>query len=328
MSYDIVSLGESLLRLSPPGFCQLRRASTLDMFVVGSQMNVAANISRLGGSAAFVTKFPDSPLGLLALDACRSYGLDVSHIKLVPGGKMGVTYVEFSISPRAPKAVYDRAGSAASTIELGDFEWNSILRNAKYAFTDGIFPGLSPNCSEACADFLSSAKRNGCITCFDVNYREHLWTPAQARKAWAEILPNVDILVTNRGVSEAIFGVLGSDEDLMAYFAGEFGCKVVCLTSREIIGLQSGAWNSKALEDGRVFEGQRCEFDIIDRYGTGDAWFAGFLHGYAKCDVQFGLDFGNAMCALAHTVVGDIVHVTPDDVQAVMGDTTDLRVRR
>ena len=111
--YDVVTLGEPLLRLSPPGKCQLRRTSSLHLYVVGSQLNVAANLARLGRRTAFLTKLPDNPLGLLALDACRSYGIDVSHIRLVPGGKMGVTYVEFSASPRAPLAVYDRAGSAA-----------------------------------------------------------------------------------------------------------------------------------------------------------------------------------------------------------------------
>lgn len=326
--YDLVSLGEPLLRLSPPGFGQLRRTDSLEVFVVGSQLNVAANLARLGKSAAFLTKLPSNPLGMLAIDTCRSYGLDVSHITTVDGARMGTTYVEFSAAPRAPLAVYDRAGSAASTIKPGDFDWQSILSRARFAYTDGIFPGLSPNCREATEEFFTAAGQCGCTTCFDVNYREHLWTPESARRSWERILPKIDVLVTNRGVSETVFGYCGTDDELMRQYADAFGCRVVCFTSRQTISLQQGGWSSRALEGGEVIDGGSLEFSIIDRYGTGDAWFAGLLYGLMEEGTRFGLGFANAVCALAHTIVGDVAHVSPNEVTAIMDGNTDLRVRR
>lgn len=329
MRYDLISLGETLLRLSPPDNMQLRRTSSLDVHVVGSQLNVAANLARLGLSTAFITRLPDSPLGELAIDSCKSYGVDTSLISLLPKGKMGITYVEFSVSPRAPKAIYDRAGSAASTIAAGDYDWDAIADSTKAMYCDGIFPGLSPMCSEATIEFYKAAKKHGRITCLDVNYREHLWSPSEAKVSWLRILPNIDVLVTNVGVSKQIFGWSGSDDELMRRYAGEFGCEVVCLTSREINGLRAGAWSSKALHNGSILNGQRREFEIIDRYGTGDAWFAGFLYGYLSAnDVEYALNFGNALCALAHTVVGDIAHFTSDDVESVMSGEPDLRLKR
>src|SRR4030042_4290787 len=232
LQYDLISLGEPLLRFAPPNLGQLRRTPSLKLLAVGSQLNVAANLARLGKTTAFLTKLPDNPLGALVVCSCRSYGVDVSHIKFVPCGKMGVTYVEFSGAPRTPVAIYDRAGSAASTVSPDDFDWDCLLANTRFAYTDGIFPGLSPSCRKATSVFLSSARRNGCITCFDVNYREHLWNPDTARDAWSKILPDIDLLVTNRQVSEFIFGYRGSDEELMRSYAGHFGCKVVCLTNR------------------------------------------------------------------------------------------------
>lgn len=330
MTYDLVTVGEALLRMSPPRYAQLRRTPSLDVFAVGSQLNVAANFARLGKKAAFVTKLPDNPLGLLVRDTCMGYGLDVSHIAMTPGAKMGVTYVEFSVAPRAPIAVYDRAGSAASAIAPGDFDWDAILSSTRFAYTDGIFPGLSPACSESTAAFFQAAKRHECATCFDVNYREHLWTPDAARESWSTVLPQIDILVTNRSVSEAVFGrpASDSDEDMMRFYADTFGCRVVSLTSREIMGTEKGAWSSKALTPDGLLHGRRYEFDIVDRYGTGDAWFAGFLYGYGEKGAAYGLEFGNAMCALAHTIEGDVAHVTPADVEAIMTDHIDLRVRR
>jgi len=329
MKYDLVSIGEPLLRLSPKKFCQLRRANSLDLYVVGSQLNVAANIARLGKRTAFLTKLPYNPLGFLVLDACRSYGIDTSHIKMIPESKIGVTYVEFSVAPRPPVAIYDRKGSAASTINVDDFSWEEILSETRFAYTDGIFTGLGPSCLDASLKFFETAKSNSRETCFDVNYREHLWTPSDARNAWVKILPYIDILVTNRSISEFIFGYSGTDEELMGQYAQQFGCKIVCLTRREIYGLQHGAWISKALMSGQIFNGRRMEFDIVDRYGTGDAWLSGFIYGYGeRNDIEFALNFGNALCALAHTIEGDIAHVTPEDVIALMDKKTDLRLRR
>jgi 2-dehydro-3-deoxygluconokinase len=327
-SFDLVSLGEPLLRLTPPSGELLRRAASLSVHVVGSQLNVAADLARLGRRTMLLSKVPDNPLGMLVLDACRSYGLDVSHVKLAAGGKMGVTWVEQSAAPRVPLTVFDRAGSAASTIAEGDFPWASILSDARFACTDGIFPGLSASCARAAEAFLAAARACGCVTCFDVNYRSHLWTPEAARATLRRLLPHVDILATSSDISGQVFGFSGPDEAVMEQYAREFGCRVVCLTNREMMGLQRGAWNSKALAEGRVTEGLRQEFEIVDRYGTGDAWFAGFLHGSMSGTVEYALSFGNALCALAHTQSGDVAHVTAEQVEAVMGAEHDLRVKR
>lgn len=328
MDYDLISLGEPLLRLSPTGFGQLRRASRFDAYVVGSQLNVAADFARLGGRAAFLTKLPENPLGSLTVDVCAGCGLDVSHIRRVPGGKMGVTYVEFSAAPRAPRAVYDRTGSAASTISPEDFPWDELASRTRYAYTDGILPGLSESCRRAAGAFLEAARKRGCVTCFDVNYRRHLWTPESAKEMLGELLPLVDVLVTNRNVSEAIFGYGGSDEEILRRTAGDFGCRVVCLTSREMSGDRRGAWASRAISEERILPSRRREFDVVDRYGTGDAWFAGFLYGHMRGDIGFALDYGNALCALAHTVEGDVAHFTAAEVEAVMGEGPDTGLKR
>ena len=326
--YELISLGEPLLRLSPPGFRQIRATASLDLRVVGSQLNVAANCARLGISAAFLTKLPDSPLGELVLDNCRAYGVDVSHILLIPGARMGATYVEFSVAPRVPQALYDRAGSAASTVCVGDFRWDELAAQATCLYTDGIFPGLSESCRESARAFVAAGRKHGCLTCFDLNYRAHLWTPEAACQAWSEILPEIDLLVTNRNVSEQVFGYQGTDDDLMRRYQDAFGCKTVCFTSRDMEGLQKGGWHSQALAEGKVYRGDDLTFDIVDRYGTGDAWFSGFLCGFLSNGVQYGLDLGNAVCALAHTVEGDVISFSRRDAESIMGGVVELSLKR
>ena len=126
--HDLVSLGEVMLRMSPPRYERLRQATRLDVRVAGSQLNVAANLAQLGKRTAFVSKLPANELGLLARGACQGYGVDVSHLQLVEGARMGVNYLEFGATPRAEVAVYDRAGSAASSIAASDFAWTEITR--------------------------------------------------------------------------------------------------------------------------------------------------------------------------------------------------------
>jgi len=326
--YDLVSLGEVMLRMSPPRYQRLRRATRLDVCVAGSQLNVAANLAQLGWRTAFVSKLPDNELGLLARAACRSYGVDTSYLPLVAGARIGVNYLEFSLAPRRPQVVYDRAGSAASTITAADFDWPAILQGARFAYTDGIFPGLSEGCAAAAGEFLQAARRQGAITCFDVNYREHLWSEPRARAAWQQLLPHVDIIATNRSVSEAVFGYHGSDAEIMRCYHAEFGSRLVCLTSREMSGLKRGAWSAVALYDDAVVTGRRVEFDIVDRFGSGDAWFAGLLYGYAAQGVGYGLDFATALCALAHTIEGDVAQVSAAEVEAMLAADYDLRPRR
>jgi 2-dehydro-3-deoxygluconokinase len=330
MNVDVISLGEPLLRLSPPLRGQLRRATQFDARVVGSQLNVAANLARLGRRAAFVTNLPDGPLGQLALDAIRSYGVDMSAVRLVPDSRLGVTYVEFSAAPRPPVAVYDRAHSAASTIAAASFNWDALLAGARAAYTDGIFPGLGDGCRAATAAFLAAARRHGALVAFDANYREHLWTADTARAAWSELLPLVDVAIVNPDVCRQVFGLAGNDADLGRQLAEQFTIRTVCLTVRGQVGLARGSWRSLAWHAGQAHEGHEQSFEIVDRYGTGDAFTAGLLHRLLdrRDDIAAALDFGNALCALAHTIEGDVAHVTAADVEALLRDGPDVRLRR
>lgn len=329
MSFDLISLGEPLLRLSPPPYGQLQQTASFQTRLAGAQMNIAADLACLGKSAAFITKVPDNPLGALAIDTCRAYGIDVRYMRRQAHSRMGLVFVEFSVAPRVPLSVFDRARSAASTIGAQDFDWPQILADSKLAYSDGIFMGLSESTFAAGQAFFETARKTGCTTCFDVNYREHLWTKETAHTALIKILPLIDVLVINRDVAEKIFGYRGGEEDLMRRFTVDFGCRLVCCTSREIIDLQHGAWQSCALAEGKFFQSRRYAFDIIDRYGTGDAWFAGLLWAFLeKKELDYALNFAGALCALAHTIEGDVINLQLPDIQAMLNDKIDLHIKR
>lgn len=326
--YDLVSLGEVMLRLSPPRHQRLRQATSLDVRVCGAQFNVAADFAQLGHMTAFLGGLPDSELGRLAHAACSGFGVDMSDVRFVPDRRMGSVFVEFGVEPRPTIHIYDRQGSAASTLCPRDYEWERVLKDAKLAHTDGIFLGLNENCQASALEFAKAAKKTGAKLCFDMNYREMIWSPREACEGYRRMLPMVDILVTNRSVSEMLFDSAGPGEDLVWRYRKEFGCRTVCLTSRHTDGSVRGGWKSMALHGDEILYGDYVQFEVVDRFGTGDAFFAGFLHGYLQGDVALALQFGSSLCALAHTVEGDVAQASAAEVLAFMKHGCDPRVKR
>ncbi len=305
--------------MSPPSHGRLRRARTLDLHVCGSQGNVACNLARLGMKTAFVTKVPDSALGLLLQDFYSSCGVDISYIRRIPNSRLGTTFIEFGATPRASTVVYDRKNSAASTLSPGDYDWDAILGGTRLAYTDGILPGLSDSCRATAVEFIAAAKRHKCLVGFDLNYREHLWTAPDAAAVLSPLVSQVDILMAPRGDSARLFGCTGTAEDVARQLHERFGCRVVCVVAGEVLSVLRGAVEAVLLRDGKVYRSARHEVDAIDRFGAGDAMGSGVIHGVLTGkDMQYTVDFAAALCALDFTMPGDVAHVTVPEVEAVM----------
>lgn len=289
---------------------------------------MAANCARLGLSAAFVTKVPDSALGLLLLDHYASCGVDTRHIRSSPDSRLGVNYIEFGASPRTPSVIYDRKCSAASTIAPGEFDWRSILANTRVAYTDGIMPGLSRSCRDSTREFFAVAKEQGCQIAFDINYREHLWTVEEARDALSELMAQVDILISTQEDASALLGVESDPAGMARRFQDSFGCRTVGITEGRANGVLAGVFSSTLLHDGDIYRGEAYQLDAIDRFGAGDAWGAGLVYGLLrKEDPSYAVNFANALCGLHFTIPGDVAHVSAEEVEELFS-RVDFNVRR
>jgi len=313
---SVVTLGEAMIRLTPPNFARVEQTTTLQVTVGGSEWNTATGLARLGLDAKWVSALPKNSLGLIIANKAREQGVDVSHILWRDSGRVGIYFTEMGASPRASSVLYDRAASTISQVKPGDFNWKEILRGAALFHTTGITLALSQSCCQATVEAIEAAKGNSIPISFDLNYRAKLWSPKEAREGYSQVLPMIDILFTTSDDLEIVFGLAGDHDQVAREIAELFQIKLAVITIREAPTVLRGTWHSLAYSNGKVYETAPIELELIDRIGSGDAFNAGFLYCYLKGGtIEESLAYGDAMSALKHSISGDVCWVTLQEVE-------------
>jgi len=174
MPVRVVTFGEIMMRLCPPGNQRLVQARCLDISYAGGEANVAVSLAQYGLSVDFVTRLPKNELGYACLNSLREFGVDTSYI-LRGGDRLGLYFLETGADQRGGKVVYDRAGSSIATIERGKFEWRKILKGASWFHVTGITPAISRNCADESIEAVRTAKELGVYVSVDLNFRAKLW---------------------------------------------------------------------------------------------------------------------------------------------------------
>ncbi len=316
---QVVTLGEAMLRLSPPDFQRLEQTNSFDVKVGGGELNVAVGVSRLGLESAWVSKLPKNPLGRMVRNKAREQGVDTSHIVWSDSGRVGIYFLEFGANPRASSVLYDRSGSAMSTLEPGEVNWMQVFSGCKLFHVSGITPALSKSCAEATAEAIKAAKEAGAKVSFDVNYRRKLWSPEEANACLVPMMKFVDILITTEEDTGVVFGIREPSYQQVAVKLNErFGFEVVAITLREDLSVLRNDWSAFAYSNGRFYEGAKYQCELVDRVGAGDSFTAGFIYGYLTADVQKGVDYGTAYSAIKHSIPGDLNWATLDEVENLL----------
>ncbi|HIC95550.1 TPA: sugar kinase, partial [Candidatus Bipolaricaulota bacterium] len=228
VKYDLVTFGETMIRLSPPNFKRLEQTESLNVTVGGSELNVAVAAQRLGLKAAYITRLPRNPLGRMIANKAQEHGVDTSYIVWTEGDRVGLYFVEFGANPRPSSVLYDRANSAISKIKPGEVPWGEIFRETRLFHTSGITPALSPSAAEVTREAVRAAKEAGIKVSIDLNYRARLWSQEEARKTMSELMGYTDILLTTEEDTERVFGITGKDyTEVARRLAEEFGLDIV-----------------------------------------------------------------------------------------------------
>jgi 2-dehydro-3-deoxygluconokinase len=328
MTHDLIAFGEVMVRLAPPHFQRLEQARTLDVEIGGAELNTAAGITRLGRSAAWVSRLPDNPLGKLVTNRVREVGVSDQFVQYVPDGRCGLYFLEFGASPRASSILYDRKDSAISNVQRGMFDWPAIFTGAKWFHVSGITAALSFGAAEVVDEAMHAAKAAGVSISIDLNYRAKLWTREHASRVMGLLLPMCDVLIASEADAEHLFGITGSDfTEVAEALVERFGVKTVVGTRREADLVWRNRFAAVGYSTGQTHESAWYEIEIVDRLGGGDALAAGLIHGLLDGDLKKGLDYGAALGALKHTIPGDLPWITRDEVEAVLKGQG-LRIKR
>ncbi len=325
---DVVTFGETMIRLSPPNYRRLEQTNLLDVNIGGAELNVATALSRLGISVSWVSRLTDNPLGAMIRNKAREQGVDTSHISWTKEDRVGIYFVEFGASPRASSVLYDRADSAISRIKPGEVNWENVLHGAKLFHTSGITPALSPGAAQVTADALKTAKKVGCKVSYDLNYRARLWTQEEARKCQEPLMEYVDVLFSTEEDTRKVLGISAENyREVAKKLAEKFNFEVVCITIREDVSVLRNRWTAIAYSAGKIYDDRTYDVEIVDRLGAGDSFSAGFIFGYLTGNVEKGLKLGNAYSALKHSIPGDINWSTLSDIENQIKSAS-LRISR
>lgn len=334
---SFTTFGEIMLRLVPAG--QEDNIQTTNLMAVnyaGSESNVATSLACLGNKVQFVSKLPENALGKAAIQSLDKFGVCTDSVKR-GGDRIGTYFIQLGSSIRPSRVIYDRAGSAIADISPGEFDWEHILKNQKWLHLSGITPALSKECAKETILVAKTAHKMGVKVSFDPNYRRSLWSNAdKARKIFDQILEYTDLLFGNVGVLKDVYGfeiqekrAIEQTLDTLQKIPKLFGVEQVAFTVREHNSATHNEISGACISDKEPVVSQTYSIQITDRFGTGDAFAAGFLHAVNKgWDDKKAIDFATAAFALKHTMMGDIHISNEQEINSITEGNTSGHVIR
>ncbi|MBI5649783.1 MAG: sugar kinase [Chloroflexi bacterium] len=309
--FDLTTIGEGQLRFSVPAGQRLERAHQLDVHVACTEANVASLLARLGWQCGWITSLPTTPLGKRVANEYRLAGLDLSAIVWSDKDRLATYYVEYAVPPRATQVYFDRANTCFTNLTPEQINWDYLL-DTRLLHLSGLTVPLSPTLREIVIEAIQRANARGIAISFDMNHRQRIWTPAQAREAILPLIEKVAILFCSRGDARQVFGIEGAPEEIVTRLGELTGARyiVTSLSSEGLIG-----WDRQ----NRVAYHQPARaVTILDRIGAGDAMVGGVLHGWMQNDFAKAVRYGALTAALALSQYGDQVITTRDEVETLL----------
>ncbi len=353
--YDILSLGEIMLRLDP-GQGRVRAARNFNVWEGGGEYNVARGLRKcFGMRAAVVTGFVDNEVGHLLEDLVLQGGVDVNHIKWYPHDGLGrsvrngLNFTERGFGVRGALGCADRGNTAAAHLKPGDIDWQHIFgeHGVRWFHTGGIFAALSASAPEVIIEALETARKHGTVCSYDLNFRASLWQEfggkTRCQEVNREIAKNIDVMIGNEEDFTACLGlqVEGVDENMQELPIEGYrkmidqatqqfpNFKAIATTLRGVKTASVNDWGAICWYDGVLHEAiHRPDLAIYDRVGGGDSFASGLIYGLMTTgDGHEAVNYGAAHGALAMTTPGDTTMATKAEVEALMRGNS-ARVKR
>src|SRR5215471_8580613 len=228
--YDLLTLGETLLRLSPPGQQRFEQARLFEIGVGGSELNVGCLLARLGRRVAWVSRLPVGPLGRIVDGEARRHGVDTRWVRWIENARLGLMFYEPGPLPRTSRVIYDRKYSAASELGFEDAPWEALIAASARVHLSGITPALGPSCRALVLHVAASAHAAGRPVSYDLNYRATLTTPSEARAVLEAVATHLELFSVAERDAQHVLGFAEEAEALAAAIAARYAIPLVALT--------------------------------------------------------------------------------------------------
>lgn len=351
VEFDLLALGECMIRLSPPGHQRIELTPVFEAYAGGGEYNVAYALARYGMRTGWVSRLVDNPLGAFIKNHAQASGMNVSEVIWVPydgvgrADRIGLNFTEVGIGVRPSVTLYDRGHSAVSHMKPGEVDWKRIFtqRQARWFHSGGIFTALSDSCAAVAEEAMKAAHEAGTIVSYDLNFRSKLWPSKRAIEVTNKLVPYIDVLIGNEEDFQKVLGfeVEGTDESLKTLPIEGYKKMVekvvktyphisaVGTTLREVVSGLVNNWSAIMYYDGKFYESRKYEnLEIEDRVGGGDGFCSGFVYGLLHgMPPQECVEMGAAHGALLQSTRGDTSMVTMEEIKHVMGGGS-ARIKR
>ena len=336
--FDLLSLGEVLLRLSPQGEERLIQGKHFTKEIGGAELNVAAGASMLGIKTGLISVLPSHAIGIYAQNQIQNIGVSTEYLIKDDSddARLGLYYYEKAASPRKPSVVYDRRNSSFYKLSNLDIP-EEIYKNTRCFHTSGITLALDKKVREKTIEMMKRFKKEGAIISFDVNFRGNLWSGEEAKECIENILPYVDVFFCSESTARLTFNKEGDLKQILKSFTEDYPISMVIATNRIVHSPKQHSFGSVAYDkanDTFYEENMYENIEVVDRIGSGDAYISGFLYGLLSdnCSIEKGVLYGDAMSAVKNTIPGDLVFTDLDEINKIIevhsGDSEDLEMNR
>lgn len=311
--YDVITLGEAMYRLTPPGFQRIAQAASFNIEIGGSEANTAVGLAQLGLQTAWLSRLTDNPLGRRITQTLRGYGVDTAHVVWTDADRVGLYFLEEAPPPRNNQVTYDRAGSAMSRMTVTDLPRDLFTAGgARLLHLTGITAALSQSAYQVVSQAMTWAKEAGWRITFDINYRSKLWPPNVAVERCEPLAQMADVILLPLRDAQNLYQSPADPDAALVHLGRRWSHAQLVLT----LGADGAVALGKSSE---MVKQAAFPATPVGRIGGGDAFTAGFLYGWlAEDDLSAGLRWGAALAALKYTLPGDLPVITRQAVLALI----------
>ncbi len=316
--YDVITLGETLVRFTPPGMRRIEQTTEFEAHVGGSEFNTAVGLSRLGLKVAWISRLTDNSLGHLIAGSVARYRIDVAHVVWTHADRVGFYFMEEGKAPRYSRIIYDRDNTAISNMKPEDLPTHLFYpAGARLLHLTGITLAIGENAAATAHRALAMAKDVDWKVSFDVNYRSKLWSPEAARAACEPFMQAADVLFIPLKDARQVYGFSDAvpPDEILAHFSRTYPQATIAMTM--------GADGAIGCDSRDHVPCQQPVFEAVEvgRIGGGDAFSAGFLYGYLTEEskrLPMALRWGAAVAALKYSIPGDIPIIEREEAEALV----------